>query len=215
MQSSYVNQQYKQNPLKFLIQLMDLGSFTTKLEKLDGAMYILTGIVTYRCLHHHEKQKINAAVLNLRSYDGPLFGHLFGIIGQLSANPYWYCWSLSDEELRQFFGVNNKAKSALSYIGVDVSGLITASGIAGALLAVYKGGIKAGLTNTAAQASNYSLTKDVATAGKAGGNVAKSAAIAAACVTIFASVLLAMTSTNAKNAKRELMLRGLLNMDEV
>jgi hypothetical protein len=65
MQTSYVNQQYKQNPLKFMIKLMDLEGFSTKLEKLDGAMYILTGKVTYRCLHHHEKQKINAAVLNL------------------------------------------------------------------------------------------------------------------------------------------------------
>lgn len=215
MQTSYVNQQYKQNPLKFMIKLMDLEGFSTKLEKLDGAMYILTGIVTYRCLHHHEKQRINAAVLNLRSYDGPLFGHLYGLISLINANPYWYCWSLSDDELRQFFNVNDSAKSALSYIGVDVSGLITVSGIAGALLAVYKGGAKTGLISTAAQTTNYTLTKDVATAGKAGSNVAKSAAVAAACVTIFASVLLAMTSTNAKNAKRELMLRGLLNMDEI
>ena len=52
-------------------------------------------------------------------------------------------------------------------------------------------------------------------AGNAASNVASSAAIAAVCVTIFASVLLAMASTNAKNAKRELMLRGLLNMDEI
>lgn len=198
-----------------MIKLMDLEGFSTKLEKLDGAMYILTGIVTYRCLHHHEKQRINAAMLNLRNYDGPLFGHLYGLISLINANPYWYCWSLSDDELRQFFNVNDSAKSALSYIGVDVSGLITVSGIAGALLAVYKGGAKTGLISTAAQAANYTLTKDVATAGKAGSNIVKSAAVAAACVTIFASVLLAMTSTNAKNAKRELMLRGLLNMDEI
>ncbi len=215
MQSSYVTQQYKQNPLKFLIHMMDLENFSQKLEKLDNSMYILTGIVTYRCLHHHEKQKINAAVMQLRSYDGPLFGHLFGLISLINANPYWYCWSLTDDELTQFFSVNDEAKSALSYIGVDISGLITVSGIAGALLAVHKNGVKGGLTSTAAQASNYALTKEVATTGKASGGLAKSAAIAAACVTIFASVLLAMTSTNAKNAKRELMLRGLLNMDQI
>ena len=41
------------------------------------------------------------------------------------------------------------------------------------------------------------LAKDVATAGKDGCNVAKGAAVAAACVTIFASVLsMAMTSVN-------------------
>jgi hypothetical protein len=214
MQSSYVSQQYKQNPLKFLVKLMDLGRFTAELERLDSAMYILTGIVTYRCLHHHEQQRINGAILALRSYDGPLFGHLFGMVGQMSANPYWYCWSLSNEELRNFFVVNDNAKSALSYIGVDLSGLISASTIAGALLGIYKSGIKDGLKNVAAQSTNYSVTKDVANAGKLQGNIPKGAAIAAACITVFASVLFAMSSTNVKSAKQELMLRGLLTMDE-
>lgn len=213
MQSSYVHHQYKQNPLKFLIKLMELNKFSSQLEKLDNAMYILTGIVTYRCLHHHDKQRINASVLQLKDIDGPLFSHLYGIIGFLSVNPYWFCWSLTDEELRNHFNLNDEASSALSYIGYDLKGLLTASGLAGFVLSLYKKGALDGVKSVAASATNYSLTKEIASTSNAAQSSIKNAAFSAAVVTVLASVLLATTTTNAKNAKKELILRGLLDME--
>lgn len=176
-------------------------------------MYILTGIITYRCLHHHDKQKINAAVIELKDIDGPLFAHLYSIIGMLSVNPYWYCWSLTDDELRNHFKINDTARSALSYIGYDLQGLITASGLAGFLLAMYKKGTLNGAKAVAASATNYSLTQEIASTSKATQSTVKNAAFAAAVVTVFASVLLATTTSSAKSAKKELILRGLLDME--
>ncbi|MBU2972653.1 hypothetical protein KO527_25275 [Pseudoalteromonas sp. C2R02] len=218
MQSSYVTQIYKNDPLKFLIKVMDLTHFSKNLEKINSSLYILTGISTYRNLPPLEKQKINAQVLALKKIDGPLCGKLYGLIAQLNANPYWFSWSLSDSELRSFFEVNSEAKTALGYIGIQPSSLLTVSGIAAIVLGISKNGLYGGVKEVASARINYTNARDITqqlSKNKISAPGATKIGLAAAFVTVFASVLLAATSSNYESAKKELLLRGLLESDKI
>ena len=121
----YTHRTHTNEPLKFFISLMELKAYEKELAALPDAVPLLSGIVLYRHLPTPEKTKITAKVLALSS--DRLKAVLYGIIGQLVANKFWFCWSLSDKELKDYYQSNKRVSDVLSTLGFDVPTISAAS----------------------------------------------------------------------------------------
>lgn len=209
--SVYVAAEYKEDPLGFLIKLMDLTQYASELKRLSNGLYLLTGILTFRSLNHIDRMKVNKAILDLPR--GYLLAKLAPMTAQMIANPYWFSWSLSDDELRSYYKLNNDFASSVEKLGLDFSSL-TAVTLGGALLAASESGVKTAIVNAAKQGSNSNLAGAAAKKFGASGVTVQRAGVAAAIVTVFAGCMHALTSTGANNAKKELAMRGLLKLED-
>lgn len=207
----YVAAEYKEDPLGFLIKLMDLTQYATELKGLSNGLYMLTGILTFRSLNHIDRMKVNKAILDLPR--GYLLAKLAPMTAQMIANPYWFSWSLSDDELRSYYKLNNDFARSVEKIGLDFSS-VTVLTLGSALLVASESGVKTAIVNAAKQSTNSNLAGAAAKKFGASGVSVQRAGIAAAIVTIFAGCMHALSSTSANNAKKELAMRGLLKLED-
>ncbi len=152
--SVYVAAEYKEDPLGFLIKLMELTQYAKELKELDNGLYVLTGLVTFRNLNHMDKIKVNKAIHDLPR--GNLLAKLTPMTAMMTANPYWYSWSLSDDELRAYYKLNDRFARSVEMLGLDF-GTLSAVALGGALLAASESGVKSAIINTAKQNSNANL----------------------------------------------------------
>lgn len=205
--SAYVSLEYKEDPLGFLIKLMDLKAFSEELKKIDNGLYILTGLITFRSLNHLDKQRINAAIQGIPR--GRLLARLAPMTASITANPYWFSWSLSDEELRAYYKLNSNFAGAIEMLGLDMN-LLSVAGLAGVLLAVTEPGV----TSVISKKINNNLASSASKRFGLSGVAVQRAGIAGAIVTVFAGTMHMLSATSANDAKRELASRGLLKLED-
>lgn len=219
--SAYVTAQYRDDPLGFLISLMYLKRHEPTLRQLPESLHILTGLVTYRCLPRMKKEEVLGQVLKrmrspTSSHDVKrLMGHLYGTFAKLTANPYWYAWSLSDAELRDYYSLNDDFSKAIEFLGLDFGSSISVVGLATGMVAVSRQGITQAAVAGLKDKANINLATDAGRLIGLSPHAIKSLGFAAAMVTIFAGVMHAQTKQSSEQAKRELMARGLLKVDEM
>lgn len=213
--SFYFISQYRSDPLGFLIELMHLKAHEKQLRQAGNSLYLLTGILTYRCLPRSGKTEVTTSIYNvMTSRNEPheirmTMGHLYGVISNLSANPHWYCWSLTDQELREYYNVNKSFSGAIEALGLDIDVGCSVSALAAGILAASKKGLRTTLAASIRSRLNMGLAASI---GKPAGQYL---AFSLAMVTVFAGVMHAMTSESAQQGRRELMARGLLRLEEI
>lgn len=193
---------------------MHLRSHERHLHQIDDALYTLTGILTYGCLPRQEKAEVTTIVYNIITSKEEthetraIMGHLHGIISQLSVNHYWYCWSLTDDELRKRYNLNRKSSDAIEFLGLSFDAKINVATLAAGVLAISKGGLGNALADSLRKKLNMDLGSRI---GRISGRTTingRNVGLSLAMVTIFAGVIHAMTSESARQGRRELMARS-------
>lgn len=182
---------------------------------------MLTGIVTYRFLSRVEKSEVMESLyqpLVLQSAPASIkrvMSNLYGLPGNIVANPYWYTWSLSDQELRDYYETNLQLSRAIEYLGLDFGSSLSVAGLASGMVAVAKAGLRNSVLDTVQTKTNHELGKRVGSMLGMGAHGARSLGVQAAMVTIFAGILHAQFTNSSDQAKRELLARGLLLFEEI
>lgn len=217
-QSNYVTAQYRQDPLAFMIRLMDLKRFTNELHAEPGSLAVLTGITTYRCIDRLQRQDVNQSILALQNRS--LGGHLMEVVGQVVFNPYWFCWSLTDDELQKHYKKNHSFASAVEFFGLSAFSVSPVRTIATGLLNFCALGkyskttaAKAVVTEAAKDITSVSAAEKLAQRFGASTAVRTGAGMSVAFVTIVLGCLHAAGTESAKQAEQELHLRGLQKLD--
>ncbi|WP_010323827.1 hypothetical protein [Marinobacterium stanieri] len=206
----------------FLIKLMELQKFREPIKSHEDSFSILAGIIIFRHLDRSNQIRINKEIINLiHTPEYYNLGQKLRDIATLSAvQPYWFTWSLSDQELRDYYELNDSFKEALSYIGFDTPHL-TVAGLAGIIYQLLKKKSPKGSMQAAEkiikERIGYKTGKEVAgiVGKKLSPQLIRKGGLAGATVYILGAVMLASTKNSSEQAKKELLLRGLLKIDEV
>ncbi|WP_156804476.1 hypothetical protein [Gallaecimonas xiamenensis] len=107
----YLTTDFKNKPVLALVALIGLGPYKKTISSsIDTYGPILTGIALYRHLPHLERSSDNKSILELEG--SPLQSRLMGLLTDLSFQPHWHLWSLSNDKLMEFFSFNSKVESA-------------------------------------------------------------------------------------------------------
>ncbi|EGR2797202.1 hypothetical protein DU976_15190 [Vibrio navarrensis] len=210
--SRYTHRQHNQEPLKFFIVLMGLEPYKNDLHRENQSLSLLSGIVLYRHLSKPDQRKVTSSVLNLKN--NRLKSKLYGMIGQIVANPYWFCWSLSDSELKSYYNSNKKISDLLSSLGFDVP-TISVGVLAAGAYSVFNEGMKTtvtkGLTSIASSNKVLETAKELGLRKRL---VGESGRMLGAFVIMIIGFN-AMQTKGMKDARKELILRGLINPSEL
>lgn len=100
--SRYVTPEFKEAPLAALADIMGLKRFSSEiLSRPEVYGPILSGISTFRHLPPDQQSKVQRSIV--RQTPGFMFAPLRTLISDQSVQPLWYMWSLSDEELKEFY----------------------------------------------------------------------------------------------------------------
>lgn len=202
----------------FLVNIMELQKYRVLIKKYDNSLSLLAGIITFRHLDRSNQIKINKEIVSLiHSPDYCKLGQKLRDIITLSAvQPYWFTWSLSDQELRDYYELNNDFQNALSYIGFELPAL-TLAGVAGLLVNIRRKKVSKAAQEAFQESSGYQLGKDLSSVlGRdLSPRLLKTGGIAGASVFILCAVMSISTGNSANTAKKELILRSLLKMDEI
>ncbi|MET2901083.1 hypothetical protein ABXV22_22700 [Vibrio rotiferianus] len=116
------------DPVKYYASLIGMEKHESRLKKQANAIPIMTGIVLYRQLPKNKQSQILKQILGMS--DNQLKASLYRLVSQVVANPYWFSWSLSDSELREFFDTNKGVTDALKVVGLDITIPLTVAGVA-------------------------------------------------------------------------------------
>lgn len=220
-QSSYVSAGYRNDPLGFLIKLMDLQRFSLQLRHHPDSLPILTGIVTYRGLSRQDAMAVTEKVHSrLTATDAALqekrlMSHLYGIISMLPANPYWFAWSLSDAELRDYYERNKGFSDAIEFLGLNFGNFVTVSTLAGGMLSLAENGVAKAVREAVRHRTSGASAAAGARLLRLPAYAVRSTGIGGAMVAVFAGVMHAMTSRSEAQARRELALRGLATQEDL
>ncbi|KPZ51614.1 hypothetical protein AN391_03963 [Pseudoalteromonas sp. P1-13-1a] len=212
MKSPYVTEQYKADPIGFLINILDAKKIENQIRNEDDILSILTGLVAYRQLSRYKQTQLNAAILAIKS--GPVKEYLYGLVAQLAFNPKWFSWSMSDKELRAFFENNKDLAKATAVLGVATVGT-SVPAILESLLNIKKTGVKAAAKDAIVKASNSEVGKAAASQFTKNSKVLIGSSYAAAYVTVISTFLWYCSSKNEADAKKELILRGLIKLEDI
>ncbi len=209
--SIYSHRHHNQEPLKFFIVLMGLEQYKNDLHRENQSLSLLSGIVLYRHLSKPDQRKVTSSILNLKN--NRLKSKLYGMIGQVVANPYWFCWSLSDSELKSYYNSNKKISDLLNRLGFDVP-TISVGVLAAGAYSVFNEGMKTtvtkGVTSIAGSNKVLETAKELGLRKQLGG--ASGRMLGAFVIIIGFS---AMQAKGTKDARKELILRGLINPSEL
>ncbi len=158
----YVTPDFKQAPLLALADLMGLKSHQSVIAA-SPELYapILSGISVYRHLPPQERQQVNNAIINGIPRSG-LTARLMGMVSDQSIQPYWYMWSLSDEELRNFFEFSEATVEITDQFNpLSLPGL-TVTTVASGIFIMSKGGWRSLASNALNSISKSNLVTAMA-----------------------------------------------------
>ncbi|WP_237358395.1 hypothetical protein [Vibrio owensii] len=127
------------DPVKYYASLIGMEKHESRLKKQTNAIPIMTGIVLYRQLPKNKQSQILKQILDMS--DNQLKASLYGLVSQVVASPYWFSWSLSDSELREFFDTNKGVTDALKVVGLDITIPLTVAGVAAFLYSANEKGV--------------------------------------------------------------------------
>lgn len=206
----YVTPDFKHAPLVALADLMGLKSYQSVIaESPELYSPILSGIAVYRHLPSNERQQVNDAIINGIPRSG-LTSRLMELVANQSVQPYWYMWSLSDEELMEFFDFSTNTVEVTNQFNPLSPPNLTVTTVASGILIMSKGGGRALASEALAAIKKSELVTAVARRLGLGPTAVRTLGIAALPALIVISGLNIMAKKEAANAKRELAARGLL-----
>lgn len=201
------------DPVKYYASLIGLEKYESRLKKHASAIPIMTGIVLYRQLPKNKQSMILKQILGLS--DNQLKASLYALVSQIVANPYWFSWSLSDSELREFFDTNKEVNDALKIVGLDISIPLTVAGVSAFLYSASEKGLIGASQSVSNQLKKAITSSPVAQIGSKMGLTRQVASRASAVLVVLVSVISYQTSSNANDAQKELLRRGLLKVDDL
>ena len=206
----YVTPDFKQGPLMALADLMGLKTYQSVIAA-SPELYspILSGIAVYRHLPSNERQQVNDAIINGIPRSG-LTSRLMELVADQSVQPYWYMWSLSDEELLEFFEFSKNTVEVTDQFNPLAPPNLTVTTVASGVFILSKGGGRALASEALSSIKRSDLVTAVARRFGLGPATARSLGIAAIPALIVISGLNIMAKKDAEKAKRELAARGLL-----
>ncbi|MCF7499918.1 hypothetical protein [Pseudoalteromonas sp. L1] len=189
-----------------------LKKIEKKIRNEDGILPILTGLVAYRQLSRHKQTQVNGAILAIKS--GPVKDYLYGLVSQLAFNPQWFSWSLSDKELRSFFETNKSLATATAVLGVASVGKSVPE-VLESLLNIKEAGVKVAAKEAIVKATKSEVIKTAASQFTKNPKILAGSNYAAAYVMVLSTFLYYCSSTNQAAAKKELVLRGLIKLEDI
>jgi hypothetical protein len=206
----YVTADFKNAPLIALADLMGLKNYTTEITKAPEAYSpILSGIAVYRHLPSAERQNINDAIINGIARSN-LTARLMALVGDQSVQPYWYMWSLSDKEVKEFFTSSSTTASVTDQFNPLSFPDLTATTVAAAAYYMAKGGPRALASHTLSSLKKSELVMAVGRHFGLAPAATRTLGSAALPAIIVISGLNIMAKKQASKAKKELAARGLL-----
>ncbi|WP_404365554.1 hypothetical protein [Marinobacter sp.] len=207
--SRYVTPDFSTAPLAALADLMGLKRFSPEiLAKPEIYGPILTGIATFRHLPTAQQMQIQRSIVT--NAPGVMIAPLRTLISDLSVQRYWYMWSLSDEELKEFYQFSRRKAEVTDQYDVIALPSPTVATLAGAVYAVADKGLRAHASNIVSSTLRAPIVQE--TARKLGLSTARAEVAGAIAVPtlICISVVNFMALKESGKARRELAARGLL-----
>ncbi|WP_045464422.1 hypothetical protein [Vibrio hyugaensis] len=201
------------DPVKYYASLIGMEKHESRLKKQTNAIPIMSGIVLYRQLPKNKQSQILKQILGLS--DNQLKASLYGLVSQVVANPYWFSWSLSDSELREFFDTNKGVTDALKVLGLDITIPLTVAGVAAFLYSANEKGVIGASQKASEQLKKTVTSSPVAQVGMKMELTKQAASRASAILVVMVTVIAYQTNSNAKDAQKELLRRGLLKADDL
>ena len=209
----YTTQQFRHQPVVSVAKLMGLHAYLPQIKQRKAEIYpILCGLIMYRGLDSAQKQDVVRSIVALPR--DMLMSKLYGMVGDIVANPYWYCWDLNDEELRIFFKENADLAKVLSFLGGSPMPTISVTFVASVVYQCSKKGAAQFFRQSIAQAfTRESVSNALVDAGV--GGVARSGGLIVGAGLLAMALVGAMAKSKADEARRELALRGLIRIDDL
>lgn len=206
----YVTADFTSSPLLALADLMGLGQYKEQIGA-SPELYtpILNGIVVFRHLERADRADVNRLILE-NVPRGMLFQKLRMLIGDLSVQHLWHMWSLSDDELLEFFNFSKKKLQVTDQFNPLSLPDFTVAGVAGAVYAYSRKGRRALVQETVDKLKDTELVQEVAERMGFAKKLAKGVGIASIPTFIVISGLNIMAKGEHEKARRELAARGLL-----
>ncbi|GAA5213204.1 hypothetical protein ACFSJ3_00280 [Corallincola platygyrae] len=205
-----------QEPVIYLSKLMKLDQHYPFIRSnKDKVLPVLTGVLLYRQLSRFEQNKVLPLAKSLGNEK--FLGAIQVLLAQNVANPNWNKWCLSDKELREFFDSNKTVSDLINSWFFTIDPKLEASWIAALIFGVSTTGLKGWI----ADVSGAGMVKQTApqVAKQTGLKITKSGVNTAAryfiVVTILASVMKGMSDADMKQARAELLRRGLLTVKDL
>lgn len=217
----YTSNQFRNAPVASVAKLMGLDAYLPYIKKHKAMLFpILCGLIVYRQLDQVHRMDVMRRIVNIPHQPGTqtamLRSRLYGMAADIVANPSWFCWSLSDQELQEFFKQNKEMAEVLQDIGApSLNQPLTAATLAGVLYTVSRKGlfgwVKSGVSAT------ISSPKVAEAATTSGASTVTASAISgfAAVGFIMLGVLLVNAQSGEQQAKKELILRGLIRIKDL
>ncbi|EOX4426764.1 hypothetical protein ACSVUS_000707 [Vibrio alginolyticus] len=184
----------------------DLNFIRNNREKV---LPIITGVILYRQLNRLDQRKVLEQVQALGS--SKFFGKIQMLVAQSIAKPMWNPWSLSDGELRQYFNTHKAVANFLStwFITIDIK--LEVGFMAAVIYALSKGQGAALIKEMASVHIAEETFKNLSlslTAQQAG-------ARAFFVAVILTTVLKGFNEADALAAKKELLRRNMLRIEDL
>ncbi|MFL1404373.1 hypothetical protein ACJO2E_03380 [Marinobacter sp. M1N3S26] len=211
----YVTSDFNSAPLAALADLMGLNGYQSQIMASPELFSpILNGISVYRHIESPQRREILSAIRN-DVPRGQLTDKLMGLVTSQIVQPYWYMWSLSDEELLEFFNFSQAKTSATEPLSVGSLPDFSVGSLATALVVMSLKGPRAALKEQAqgqidALMKKSGLVQEISKRLGIGGRLLSAIGIASIPTIIVISGLNIMASKESEVARRELAARGLL-----
>ncbi|NWO08212.1 MAG: hypothetical protein HLX50_21635 [Alteromonadaceae bacterium] len=206
----YVAADFNNAPLLALADLMGLGPYKEQIGA-SPEIYrpILNGIAVFRHLEPADRVAVNRLIVE-NVPRGILFQKLRMLISDLSVQHFWHLWSLSDEELLEFFHYSKGKLEFTEQFNPLSLPEFTVGSVAGAVYAYSRGRPRAMAQDTIDILKDTNLVQEVAKRMGFGKKLAKGLGIASIPTFIVISGLNIMAKGEHDKARRELAARGLL-----
>ncbi|UXI02645.1 hypothetical protein [Photobacterium sp. TY1-4] len=201
------------DPIKYYARLIGMEKYEARLKQEPISIAIMIGIVLYRELPKNKQPEVLKQILALN--DDQLKSSLYGLVSQVIANPYWFSWSLTDQELREFFDTNKGVSDVLKGMGLNLTLPLTVAGVSAFLFSAVDHGIKGASKEVATQLKNQMTHSPVAQIANRIRITKQIASRASAILVVMASVIAYQSNSNAKDAQKELLRRGILQPEDL
>jgi len=206
----YVTSDFKNSPLLALADLMGLKNYQSQISASpDLYAPILNGIAVFRHLPVSARAEVNRLIRD-EVPRGHITQHLLTLVTDQSVQPYWYMWSLSDEELQEFFQFSKSKAAITDQMNPVSTPNVTVGALAGAIYYTSKNGLRAQAMQILAPFKESGLAKEVARRLGFQNRMVSGIGLMSIPAIIIISGLNIMATKESRMAKRELAARGLL-----
>ncbi len=216
----YVTSDFQATPVLSLADLMGFDAHHKKQMRSDLEFYgsLLCGVAMHRHLGDRDHVDVNRRI-NEQVPPSRLQSKLRELIVMQRVQPSWFMWSLSDEELREFFEFNSSVASVTGHLlpldPSTITGGLTVAGVASATYELATRGPRAVAVDRVRALASSGLVEAVAKRLGVGSGAITRAGFVAIPIAITVAGLNIMAKNSSAKARKELAARGLLAYSEL